>query len=62
MVIQEMEPHVLVHNLTAYMFGRGSVIYSKVELHNLEFQFESPIKVRRSKKPGVAFVAMKKIC
>ena len=57
-----MEPHVLVCNLPVYIFGSGSFIYSKVELHNLEFQFESPIKVERSKKPDVVFVAMKKIC
>ena len=62
MVIQEMEPHVLVCYLTVYIFGSGGINCSEVKEHNLGFKFESAIKVKRSKKADVVWVAVKRIC
>ena len=57
-----MEPHVLVCNLTVYIFGRGGDNCSEVKRHCVEFQFESPVKVKRSKKADVVCVAVKRMC
>ena len=62
MVIQEMEPHVLVCYLTVYIFCSGDINCFEVKEHNLGFQFECPIKVKRSKKADVIWVAVKRIC
>ena len=36
-VIQEMEPHVLVGNLTLQIFGSGGIICSEVKQYKLGF-------------------------